>query len=152
MSDDLQNKIGKTRISSTPAATPFIVTVRFLVLNLFVFLFLKISAQESRRKKKEYMDALERKVEVLSSQNVEYKKRINNLEDTNSSLVSQLQKLQQMLGMQQLQANNIAFVSTIIDDGLLQKNKKKNMSAVITRCKMFLRRCGDILGYNYGGG
>ncbi|XKL64741.1 hypothetical protein PGB90_004827 [Kerria lacca] len=69
----------------------------------------KISAQESRRKKKEYMDALERKVEILSTQNVEYKKKINNLEDTNSSLVNQLQKLQQMLGLQQLQVNNVAF-------------------------------------------
>lgn len=56
------------------------------------------------------MDALERKVEVLSTQNVEYKKRINNLEDTNSTLVSEVQKLQEMLGLRHLSTNN-AFVS-----------------------------------------
>ncbi|KAK7604710.1 hypothetical protein V9T40_005896 [Parthenolecanium corni] len=71
----------------------------------------KISAQESRRKKKEYMDGLERKVEVLSSQNVEYKKRINSLEDSNSTLVSQVQKLQEMLGLRHLPTYNGAFVS-----------------------------------------
>lgn len=57
----------------------------------------KISAQESRRKKKEYMDALERKVEMLSSQNGEYRKKISTLEDANCSLLSQLQRLQQMV-------------------------------------------------------
>lgn len=74
---------------------------------------LQISAQESRRKKKEYMDGLERKVEVLSSQNVEYKKRINSLEDSNSTLVSQVQKLQEMLGLRHLPTYNGAFVSKI---------------------------------------
>ncbi|KAL1129657.1 hypothetical protein AAG570_012602, partial [Ranatra chinensis] len=54
----------------------------------------KISAQESRRKKKEYMDALERKVQVLSSENSDFRKKISTLEDANSSLASQLTKLQ----------------------------------------------------------
>ncbi|KAK9721975.1 Basic region leucine zipper [Popillia japonica] len=54
----------------------------------------KISAQESRRKKKEYMDQLERKVELLVSENNEYKKKIENLEDSNSNLMNQLAKLQ----------------------------------------------------------
>lgn len=40
------------------------------------------------------MDALERKVELLSSENTEYRKKITTLEDTNSTLVSQLNKLQ----------------------------------------------------------
>ncbi|CAH0393814.1 unnamed protein product [Bemisia tabaci] len=57
----------------------------------------KISAQESRRKKKEYMDALEKKVEILSSENSEYKKRILSLEDSNTSLVSQLKQLQALI-------------------------------------------------------
>ncbi|KAG8201164.1 hypothetical protein JTE90_028823 [Oedothorax gibbosus] len=47
----------------------------------------KISAQESRRKKKEYMDALEKKVEVLSSENTDYKKKLDYLEGNNKSLI-----------------------------------------------------------------
>ncbi|KAK6625890.1 hypothetical protein RUM43_006189 [Polyplax serrata] len=57
----------------------------------------QISAQESRRKKKEYMDTLERKVETLQSENAQYKKRLDTLEDDNASLLSQLQKLQATL-------------------------------------------------------
>ncbi|XP_035213830.1 cyclic AMP response element-binding protein A-like isoform X1 [Stegodyphus dumicola] len=57
----------------------------------------KISAQESRRKKKEYMDALEKKVEILSSENNEYKKKLDSLEGSNKSLLSQLQHLQAIL-------------------------------------------------------
>lgn len=63
-------------------------------LSLTVRFSFKISAQESRRKKKEYMDTLERKVETLQSENAQYKKRVDTLEDDNASLLSQLQKLQ----------------------------------------------------------
>ncbi|GBP97391.1 Cyclic AMP response element-binding protein A [Eumeta japonica] len=62
----------------------------------------KISAQESRRKKKEYMDQLERKVEVLVNENNDYKKRVKNLEDSNASLLSQLNKLQILVNKQNL--------------------------------------------------
>lgn len=58
----------------------------------------KISAQESRRKKKEYMDSLEKKVETLLSENQEYKKRVDALESNNRSLLSQLQRLQVLIG------------------------------------------------------
>ncbi|KAK7075991.1 sequence-specific DNA binding, partial [Halocaridina rubra] len=54
----------------------------------------KISAQESRRKKKEYMDALERKVEKLSSENSDCKRRIDILQSTNKQLMLELQTLQ----------------------------------------------------------
>ena len=64
---------------------------------LFTCLLLKISAQESRRKKKEYMDALERKVEVLTGENTDYKKKIEGLEESNASLLSQLQKLEALI-------------------------------------------------------
>lgn len=57
----------------------------------------KISAQESRRKKKEYMDALERKVEILATENSEFRKKINTLEDTNTSLLTQLNNLKALL-------------------------------------------------------
>lgn len=57
----------------------------------------KISAQESRRKKKEYLEALERKVNVYSQENVDLKRRVDGLESTNRSLLGQLRLLQQLL-------------------------------------------------------
>ncbi|KAL8222114.1 UNVERIFIED_CONTAM: Cyclic AMP-responsive element-binding protein 3-like protein 2 [Gekko kuhli] len=46
----------------------------------------KISAQESRRKKKEYMDSLEKKVECCSTENSELRKKVEVLENTNSHI------------------------------------------------------------------
>lgn len=67
--------------------------------NKLVF-FVQISAQESRRKKKEYMDKLERQVEVLVSENTSYSKRIETLEETNANLISQLAKMQALINRQ----------------------------------------------------
>ncbi|XP_011872569.1 PREDICTED: cyclic AMP response element-binding protein A [Vollenhovia emeryi] len=61
----------------------------------------KISAQESRRKKKEYMDNLERRVTMLLNDNSSYKERVNSLEDKNRKLVKELQRLQALLQLQQ---------------------------------------------------
>lgn len=57
----------------------------------------KISAQESRRKKKEYMDTLEKKVENCSTENCELRKKVEVLESTNRTLLQQLQRLQAMV-------------------------------------------------------
>nr|XP_056703038.1 cyclic AMP-responsive element-binding protein 3-like protein 2 [Euleptes europaea] len=57
----------------------------------------KISAQESRRKKKEYMDSLEKKVETCSTENSELRKKVEVLENTNRTLLQQLQRLQAMV-------------------------------------------------------
>uniref|UniRef100_A0A3Q2SRR3 Cyclic AMP-responsive element-binding protein 3-like protein 2 n=1 Tax=Fundulus heteroclitus TaxID=8078 RepID=A0A3Q2SRR3_FUNHE len=57
----------------------------------------KISAQESRRKKKEYMDTLEKKVETCSNENNELRRKVETLECTNKSLLQQLQALQAMV-------------------------------------------------------
>lgn len=43
------------------------------------------------------MDQLERKVQVLVTENNDYRKKIESLEDSNTSLMSQLAKLQQMV-------------------------------------------------------
>ncbi|XP_015374512.1 PREDICTED: cyclic AMP response element-binding protein A-like [Diuraphis noxia] len=82
-----------TRLPLTKAEEKSLKKIRRKIKN-------KISAQESRRKKKEYMDTLERKVEILVTENCEYKKKIVNLEESNGSLVQQLQKLQKLLGLQ----------------------------------------------------
>lgn len=83
-----------TRLPLTKAEEKSLKKIRRKIKN-------KISAQESRRKKKEYMDALERKVEMLSTENSEYRKKITSLEDTNCSLVSQLNKLQAIVARAQ---------------------------------------------------
>ncbi|XP_026824527.1 cyclic AMP response element-binding protein A isoform X1 [Ooceraea biroi] len=61
----------------------------------------KISAQESRRKKKEYMDGLERRVTMLINENSSYRERLSSLEDTNRELLKELQRLQALLQLQQ---------------------------------------------------
>ncbi|XP_011161779.1 cyclic AMP response element-binding protein A [Solenopsis invicta] len=61
----------------------------------------KVSAQESRRKKKEYMDGLERRVTMLTNENSSYRDRLNSLEDTNRELLKELQRLQALLQLQQ---------------------------------------------------
>ena len=67
------------------------------IQNIFFFkntLIFQISAQESRRKKKEYMDCLERRMQSLIEELEAYKHRFTNLEGQNISLRSQVQQLQ----------------------------------------------------------
>lgn len=56
------------------------------------------------------MDSLERKVEILVTENTEYKKKIVNLEENNGSLIQQLQKLQKLLGLQATQVVSRQFL------------------------------------------
>lgn len=46
------------------------------------------------------MDQLERKVEILVSENTDYRKRVDTLEDSNANLLSQLTKLQALISRQ----------------------------------------------------
>ncbi|KAM6893298.1 cyclic AMP-responsive element-binding protein 3-like protein 1 isoform 1-T1 [Lycodopsis pacificus] len=57
----------------------------------------KISAQESRRKKKEYVECLEKKVDSYTSENSDLWIKVENLETANRSLLQQLQKLQSLV-------------------------------------------------------
>uniref|UniRef100_A0A1B0CJU7 BZIP domain-containing protein n=1 Tax=Lutzomyia longipalpis TaxID=7200 RepID=A0A1B0CJU7_LUTLO len=82
-----------TRLPLTKAEEKSLKKIRRKIKN-------KISAQESRRKKKEYMDQLERRVEILVSENSEYRKRVENLEGSNANLMSQLTKLQALINRQ----------------------------------------------------
>ncbi|CAL8071519.1 unnamed protein product [Calicophoron daubneyi] len=66
----------------------------------------KISAQESRRKKKEYLEALERKVNVYSQENMDLKRRVDGLESTNRSLLGQLRLLQQLINKSKTNSSN----------------------------------------------
>ncbi|XP_003748134.1 cyclic AMP-responsive element-binding protein 3-like protein 3 [Galendromus occidentalis] len=55
----------------------------------------KISAQESRRKKKEYVDALEKRVEQLAAESRDMRKVCESLEEANKVLQQQLKILQE---------------------------------------------------------
>ncbi|XP_016112547.1 cyclic AMP-responsive element-binding protein 3-like protein 4 [Sinocyclocheilus grahami] len=57
----------------------------------------KLSAQDSRRRKKEYIDGLESRVVVCSSQNKELQRTVDQLEKHNVTLVAQLHKLQALI-------------------------------------------------------
>ncbi|XP_049610657.1 cyclic AMP-responsive element-binding protein 3-like protein 1 isoform X2 [Syngnathus scovelli] len=57
----------------------------------------KISAQESRRKKKEYVECLEKKVENYTLENGDLWRKVDNLETANRTLLQQLQKLQSLI-------------------------------------------------------
>ncbi|KAF1575589.1 Cyclic AMP-responsive element-binding protein 3-like protein 4, partial [Eudyptes moseleyi] len=53
----------------------------------------KQSAQDSRRRKKEYLDGLESRAAACSAQNQELRKKVQELEKRNGSLLRQLQAL-----------------------------------------------------------
>ncbi|EAA03851.5 AGAP011038-PA, partial [Anopheles gambiae str. PEST] len=82
-----------TRLPLTKAEEKSLKKIRRKIKN-------KISAQESRRKKKEYMDQLERRVDILVSENLEYRKRVEALEDCNQNLQTELSKLRQLISRQ----------------------------------------------------
>ncbi|XP_041087186.1 cyclic AMP-responsive element-binding protein 3-like protein 3 [Polyodon spathula] len=57
----------------------------------------KQSAQESRKKKKHYVDGLESRVAACTVQNQELQKKVNQLQKQNLTLIEQLRKLQALV-------------------------------------------------------
>ncbi|XP_069784618.1 cyclic AMP-responsive element-binding protein 3-like protein 3 isoform X3 [Narcine bancroftii] len=57
----------------------------------------KQSAQESRKKKKEYIDGLENRMAACTAQNHELQRKVIHLEKQNTSLLQQLRKLQALV-------------------------------------------------------
>lgn len=57
----------------------------------------KISAQDSRKRKKEYVDGLEERVKQCTDENQSLMKRIKMLQGQNQSLMTQMKKLQSLL-------------------------------------------------------
>uniref|UniRef100_A0A673KZV7 Cyclic AMP-responsive element-binding protein 3-like protein 1 n=1 Tax=Sinocyclocheilus rhinocerous TaxID=307959 RepID=A0A673KZV7_9TELE len=72
----------------------------------------KISAQESRRKKKEYVECLEKRVENYTSENNELWKKVETLENANRSLLQQLQRLQALVSGKVPRSCKIASTQT----------------------------------------
>lgn len=54
----------------------------------------KISAQESRKRKKDYVEGLEDRVKICTERNQELKREVDCLKSENQSLLAQLKKLQ----------------------------------------------------------
>ncbi|XP_063742265.1 cyclic AMP-responsive element-binding protein 3-like protein 3-B isoform X2 [Eleginops maclovinus] len=57
----------------------------------------KRSAQESRKKKREYVDSLEGRMSACSAHNLKLQRKIQQLEETNSDLLEQLSRLQALI-------------------------------------------------------
>ncbi|XP_061694310.1 cyclic AMP-responsive element-binding protein 3-like protein 3-A [Syngnathoides biaculeatus] len=57
----------------------------------------KRSAQESRKKKREYVDSLEERMSACSAHNLQLQRKIHRLEETNNALLEQLSQLQALL-------------------------------------------------------
>ncbi|XP_018021371.1 uncharacterized protein LOC108677630 [Hyalella azteca] len=60
----------------------------------------KISAQDSRKRKKEYMDKLEEKINLSYRENERLKLQVATLEESNKKLSEQLQKFQELMNSQ----------------------------------------------------
>lgn len=56
----------------------------------------KLSAQESRRKKKEYVDGLEKRVEACNSENSILQQKVDSLESTVRALLTELNRLRKV--------------------------------------------------------
>ncbi|XP_061756247.1 cAMP responsive element binding protein 3-like 3 like [Nerophis ophidion] len=65
----------------------------------------KQSAQESRKKKKVYVDGLENRVAVCTAHNTELQKKVHLLQKQNISLIEQLKKLQVVVKMSTMKAS-----------------------------------------------
>ncbi|XP_054033521.1 cyclic AMP-responsive element-binding protein 3-like protein 4 [Dryobates pubescens] len=70
----------------------------------------KQSAQDSRRRKKEYLDGLESRVAACSAQNQELRKRVQELEKLNGSLLWQLQALIKQTSNKAAQTSTCALI------------------------------------------
>merc|ERR1712241_492474 len=57
----------------------------------------KLSAQDSRKRKREYLDNMEDRVKACSDENQELKEKIKALESQNKTLAAQLRRLHQMV-------------------------------------------------------
>ncbi|XP_060712967.1 cAMP responsive element binding protein 3-like 3 like isoform X1 [Hemiscyllium ocellatum] len=68
----------------------------------------KQSAQESRKKKKNYIDGLESRVVACTVQNQELQRKVQHLESQNMSLIEQLRKLQALVKQTTTKSANIS--------------------------------------------
>lgn len=72
----------------------------------------KVSAQESRRKKKDYIDNLEKRLEASNQENTSLKKKVEKLEHGNRVLMSQIEQLKR--AVQSVSAQTSTYVMVFV--------------------------------------
>merc|ERR1712241_753477 len=104
----------------------------------------KLSAQDSRKRKREYVDSMEDRVKHVSDENAELKEKIRALESQNKTLAAQLRRLHQIVvngGLRQGQTSTalmVLLLSTALFfiPGLGDKADSKNEIDIQSALKM----------------
>jgi len=104
----------------------------------------KLSAQDSRKRKREYVDSMEDRVKHVSDENAELKEKINALERQNKTLAAQLRRLHQIVvngGLRQGQTSTALMVlllstALFLIPGLGDKADSKNEIDIQSALKM----------------
>lgn len=76
----------------------------------------KLSAQESRKRKKKYVEGLEERVQCCTETNNQLRKRVDSLELENQSLLQQLKKLRAVVAQiypSKLQAGTLLMILSL---------------------------------------
>ncbi|XP_054567799.1 cyclic AMP-responsive element-binding protein 3-like protein 4 [Eptesicus fuscus] len=110
LTDEEKHLLGQEGVS-LPAHLPLTKTEERVLKKVRRKIRNKQSAQDSRRRKKEYIEGLESKVAACSAQNQELQKKIQELERHNMSLVTQLRQLQMLITQT---SNKAAQTSTCV--------------------------------------
>lgn len=74
----------------------------------------KISAKESRKRKQGYVDGLEQRVKLCTAENRELLKKVDTLEKQNVSLITQLKRLQSLVGKSKIPAQASTCVMVLL--------------------------------------
>ncbi|XP_059863444.1 cyclic AMP-responsive element-binding protein 3-like protein 3 isoform X3 [Delphinus delphis] len=99
----------------------------------------KQSAQESRKKKKEYIDGLETRMSACTAQNQELQRKVLHLEKQNLSLLEQLKKLQAIVVQS---TSKSAQTGTCIAPFRLQQSREpRRLRACTSFLQNFAQRC-----------
>merc|ERR1712038_148475 len=104
----------------------------------------KLSAQDSRKRKREYLDNMEDRVKHVSDENAELKEKIKALETQNKTLAAQLRRLHQIVvngGLRQGQTSTALMVlllstALFLIPGLGDKADSKNEIDIQSALKM----------------
>ncbi|XP_014316670.1 cyclic AMP-responsive element-binding protein 3-like protein 4 isoform X3 [Myotis lucifugus] len=110
LTDEEKHLLGQEGIS-LPSHLPLTKTEERVLKKVRRKIRNKQSAQDSRRRKKEYIEGLESKVAACSAQNQQLQKKIQELERHNVSLVTQLRQLQMLITQT---SNKAAQTSTCV--------------------------------------
>nr|KAF6290452.1 cAMP responsive element binding protein 3 like 4 [Myotis myotis] len=110
LTDEEKHLLGQEGIS-LPSHLPLTKTEERVLKKVRRKIRNKQSAQDSRRRKKEYIEGLESKVAACSAQNQQLQKKIQELERHNMSLVTQLRQLQMLITQT---SNKAAQTSTCV--------------------------------------